>query len=68
MKKELVTCDRCGDEIKNKVERKIILRQVDFKTQKEFDLCYKCEEDFERFMEGRTLLNTFMKDLKRKKF
>lgn len=47
--KEWHTCDRCGKEIKkgllcgNEITRNGILNTT-------YELCYKCMEDFERFM------------------
>lgn len=47
--KEWRTCDRCGAEIEkgilcgNSITRNGILNAT-------YDLCYKCMEDFERFM------------------
>ena len=51
--KEWCTCDRCGKEIKkgilcgNSVTKNGILNVT-------YDLCYKCMEDFERFMKNET--------------
>lgn len=49
--KEWCTCDRCGAEIKkgilcgNSITKNGILNVT-------YDLCYKCMEDFERFMKN----------------
>ena len=51
--KEWYTCDRCGKEIekgilcRNSITRNGVLNVA-------YDLCYKCMEDFERFMRNET--------------
>lgn len=49
--KEWRTCDRCGAEIKEGILcRNSVTKNRIFNTT--YDLCYKCMEDFERFMEN----------------
>ena len=49
--KEWLTCDRCGAEIKKGILcGNSVTKNGIFNTT--YDLCYKCMEEFERFMEN----------------
>ena len=51
--KEWCTCDRCGAEIKKGILcGNSVTKNGIFNTT--YDLCYKCMEDFERFMGNET--------------
>jgi hypothetical protein len=69
MKRQLITCDRCGDEIKMNRQTIIILSKEKTSSSpaidKELDLCHNCFEDLERFMERRTLLDSVVRGGKR---
>lgn len=62
--KEWCTCDRCGAEIKKGILcGNSVTKNGIFNTT--YDLCYKCMEDFERFMRNEQTLTILYQSINR---